>query len=182
MLDEELRTLLVTFFGLLSAGILPALTLLVSASLPSAFTVARLNQLDRDTGALIKGLVSTLAYILTGGVLLLILAASEPLPILRFRPSGYQAIDQFLPEAPDRLLQALVFACFCVALDRLRVFVATFRMIREARHQGALEEARRQLDTKAPTRDDLRYAFKTSTLHGTLRPATPPETVVNNEP
>lgn len=167
-LSAEMRTLLVTFFGLLSAGLLPALTLLVSAPPPTSFTVARLNKLDLETQGLIRGLISTLAYILAGGVMVLV--AATPLLAVKMPATGHAVFDKLLSTVPERLLQAAVFSCFCVALDRLRVFVMTFKSIQSARSESAIEEAKRRIDAKVPTRENLRSSFKTSPLHGTIRP------------
>lgn len=157
VLSSGMQSLLITFFGLLSAGLIPAITLLLTAPVPTSYSVAHLEQLEAKTEALLDGLISTLKVILIGGVATLIAGAG--VSKISFLP-GDLPLGHIIEQAPHRFLQAVVFSCFVIGLDRLRIFVAALRTARALRRDYALDEARRHLAQTAPTSDDVKAMFK----------------------
>lgn len=162
-LSSDMQSLLITFFGLLSAGLIPAITLLLTAQVPSNYTVAHLEKLEAETDALVEGLISTLVIILIGGIATLI--ANVGLPIVRVQ-TAYPTLDKLIEFAPQRFMQAFVFTCFVIGLDRLRIFAAALRTTRALRRDLALGEARRRLNESAPTADEVKVLFKRSATFG----------------
>jgi MFS family permease len=155
--SDALRGMLVTLFGLLSAGLIPAMSLMVSMSYPSSYSVARIQSLDREIGLLLERMKATLALNLAGAVLALVSQAGLPkygfeLP---FYGSALVAVDRI----PDRLVAGSILACLVLSLDRLRLYVVAFRAVRKLRMDLALEEARDRLKSQAPDAAVVRTIF-----------------------
>lgn len=163
MLTDGMRSLLVMFFGLMATGILPAMSLLLGAPFPSRYTVARVQEMDDKLGKLLDKLMSTLKLLIAGGALVLV--SQFGIGQVEFL-TGIELLDAVIADAPDRLLQAAVFTCLIIALDRLRVVGFAFQVVRQVRRDMALDDALKRLDTSAMSEDDVRKAFPTTPGHG----------------
>jgi len=166
ILDDGLRMLLITLFGLLSAGFIPAMSLLVSANYPSSYSVARIKAIDDELGLLLERMKATLGLNLAGAVLVLVSQAGLPSPTLSVTLPHLGVVD--LQSWPERVLAGGVMACFAISLDRLRLYVAAFRKVRALRLDLALEEARDRLRLQAPAGSDVSAMFPKSQVHGTI--------------
>lgn len=172
VLSGSTQPLLVTFFGLLSAGLIPAVVLLLTAQLPSSYSVAQVTKVEAETDQLLNRLISTLSIIVLGGVATMVSAAGTP--VLSFQ-TKLHLLNPYLENVPHRVLQGIVFACFVIGLDRLRIFAATLKAARKLRRDFTLEEAKRHLERTAPSPDEVKAGFRRSqNFGGSLRVVTAP--------
>lgn len=130
--------LLVAFFGLMAAGIIPAMSLLVANTLSPSFSVKRLDELKREVGRLLAKLGQTLGFVIAGSVLVIV--AQFDLPVLPPRLFDLAVPDWVRPIA-ERMVQAGAFSCFIVALDRLRVVNAAFSSVFRQRYEIARKDS-----------------------------------------
>src|SRR5690606_8565069 len=114
-LNDGARQALITFFGLLSAGALPTLTLLLSVSYPSSYSVIRLSQLDAAIGNLLGKLLSTFTFLVAGCLLLIVAYMGVPELQVTLPLAGGISIT----DLPTRLVHGSIVMCLGVALDRL---------------------------------------------------------------
>ncbi len=154
-LDGTVASMIITFFGLLAAGFVPAITLLASTSFSGKHTVKRLRELKRDTDILSDRIMSTLTFILVGGIFSIISAIHEEYNI-EYNIFG---IDMNIHDIFDRILQAVVVACFVVAIDRMRLMKSAFQRVLEERYKAAEEEAKSRIDDNASSLE-VKSAFK----------------------
>lgn len=130
--DNNLGSLLVTFFGILSAGIIPALSLLVSSTLSSSLSVLRLDELHSAVASLVGKLLQTLAYLVVGAAAIFVSEVGVPkLP----SNVGEWLVPTELIDAPERLIQALVFTAFVIGVDRLRLVAAAFKAVLQRKYE-----------------------------------------------
>ena len=162
-LSSGLDSLLVTFFGLLSASILPAISLLVGNVASPTYSLAKLEELEVQTKSLVKKLFSTLGVVIAGGALVMVAAAGLPsIPIPAWLPKWCT----HLQEAPERLTQGVVFACFAISIDRLRVVSMAFQTVLKARFDLAKMETITRLKKAFPGSEEVRATFPTSEKFG----------------
>lgn len=164
LLTDTVLQLLVTFFGLIAAGLIPAMSLLLSVNYPTHYSVARITRLDDEVGALLSKMKTTLVILVAGGVFVLVSQVGLPtwdvrVPLPRI---GDVEADNFL----GRLLFAAILTCFVVSLDRLRLFSVAFRRVQSVRRELAIEEARSRLKAQALDASDVRLMYPTSPSHG----------------
>lgn len=172
VIDSGLAALLVTFFGLLAAGIIPAMSLLVGGVLSPSRSVARVISLKGDLDLLLQRLAGTLATIIVGALTVMLVSTGQftltiPHETLAPIPS---IVREGLSTLPNRLLQASSFLCLFLSLDRLRVVNEAFKAALNARFELTLEEAQRELRDRAPTAADVASAFPTQSGFGSRAP------------
>lgn len=161
-LSAGLRSDLITFFGLLSAGMMPAMTLLLTANVPETQSVKQAQALVEESRQLLSGLMRSLAYTLGGGVLVLVSSAWTPVLDV---DTPYNQLTEIIKTGPDRLFQAAIFTLFVLCLDRLRIVVAAFETVRKLNGQISLGKARENL-SKLPSDEDVRSMFRKRPEHG----------------
>ncbi len=164
VLDDALSGMLVTFFGLLSAGLIPAMSLLVSMSYPASYSVARIRSLDDQVGVVLERMKATLAMYVAGTVLVLV--SQVGLPVWTFSVPLSDGKSLTVEDCLGRLLAGAILACLFVSLDRLRLYVVAFRQVRQLRLDLAVEEARGRLKSQAPDAAAVRNLFPTGPNHG----------------
>jgi len=162
-IDDGLAALLVTFFGLVAAGTIPAMSLLSGSVMSPTRSVARLITLKASLDTLLRQLSGMLYASILGAVAVIVLVFGVPsLPIGWLPVPDYLSwLMVFAADFPERALQALVLLALFVAGDRIRVIKLTFKMALKARFELALEEARRRTDENAPSAEDVSEAFST---------------------
>lgn len=155
-LDGALGTLVVTFFGLVSAGILPAISLLVGNTLSSSLSVRKLDELKAGVDSLIRKLLETLGFLVTGAVLVMVQEVG--LPNL---PEQMLEVDVpgWLQEAPIRVVQAGVLACFFVGIDRIRLVASAFRRVLTERYDLARADSFERIRKNAGSISEVRALF-----------------------
>jgi len=129
--------LLVTFFGLMAAGIIPAMSLLVANTLSPSFSVKRLDELESEVSVLLSKLGQTLGFVIAGSVLVIV--AQFDMPVLPPRIFDL-TIPEWVRPIAEQLVQAGAFACFIFALDRLRVVNSAFTSVFRQRYEIARKE------------------------------------------
>lgn len=146
-LDTELAALCATVFGLIAAGIFPAVSLLVGAPIPSSFSVQKIDEFEAATETLASRLLAALGLILIGGIA--ILASSFDLPTLAgletMIPKLPASVAAWLEYLPERVIQATTFATLVMSIDRLRVVASAFLQVRKLRFEIARLSARERL-------------------------------------
>lgn len=130
--------LLVTFFGLMAAGIIPAMSLLVANTLSPSFSVKRLDELKIEVSGLLAKLGQTLGFIVAGACLVIVAQLDLPqLPSELFdRP-----VAVWVQNFPERVIQSGSFMFFIVALDRLRVVQSAFLSVFNQRFEIVRKES-----------------------------------------
>ncbi|MBT2131241.1 hypothetical protein [Aliiroseovarius lamellibrachiae] len=150
-IDIGLAGLLVTFFGLLSASVLPAMSLLVANTLSPRNSVKSLNRLYDRTARLIRKLWQTLGFLVTGAIFSIVVAKTNtPLP------NEILSLDVpcWAKNAPNQIIQSIVCTCFVVGLDRLRVIGSAFKSVLDERYDLAVSASQKN------ARDNLKEQKK----------------------
>lgn len=165
-LDGNLGTLVVTFFGLVSAGILPAISLLVGNTLSSSLSVRKLDELKAGLDSLMRKLLETLGFLVIGAVLIMVQEVGLPnLPKQVFEVD----VPGWLQEAPIRVVQAGVLACFFVGMDRIRLVASAFRRVLTERYELARADSVERIRKNAGSIGEVRNLFpKTSNFGNTV--------------
>ncbi|TBN39451.1 hypothetical protein EYE42_10515 [Paracoccus subflavus] len=147
--------MLVTFLGLVSASILPAVSLVIGSLSSSGRSVMRIDALAQELMDAIRTLFAILGLVAIVVALLMLIAI---LPKVGWQ-LPYSAVE--IPDAARRALQslALLFAvaatCKAMAIPRILVRVL---MIRK---DIAIHEARKALAETSPSEADIRQMFAT---------------------
>ncbi|MEP3054311.1 hypothetical protein [Ascidiaceihabitans sp.] len=157
-LGGDVPQMLITLFGLMSTGILPAISLLVGNTISATFTPAKLDELDAKTSSLIGKLFSVLAMLLVGSGAILVHESGLP---TFSNPFGIPWLDVYANDAPDRFVQGIVFACALVATDRLRLVWVTFQSVRELRIEISKADSERIIEERVPSSSALKEMFPT---------------------
>ena len=145
--------MLVTFFGLVSASILPTISLLVNSMTASGRSVKAIDELEQELQAAMDALF--LLFGCVGVVVIgLVSLATQPADILTRVP--YLTTD-ILP----RLGQLVVVCASTFTVMRVGMIPGILRRSLSVRHRIALDEARRKTLEKAPDGRATRALFPT---------------------
>lgn len=145
--------MLVTFLGLVSASILPAISLLINSMTASGRSVMALDELEGELQAAIDGLLLLFGCVAVV-VGALVALATPPAAILANVP---YLTTQILP----RLGQGTVVVFSAIILIRVGQIPAILRRSLVVRHKIAVEEARRKTLEKAPAAGASQQMFAT---------------------
>ncbi|AYJ87337.1 hypothetical protein D3Y57_17125 [Sphingomonas paeninsulae] len=143
--------MLVTFLGLVSASILPTISLLIGSMTASGRSVSAVDDLEREIGAAMDALLLIFGSVGIAVVALVMLATAPP-PFLSKIPLLTVTI---LP----RLGQAVVVAVIVLIALRTGQIPAVLRRTLEVRHKIAVAEARRATTDRAPVSLEVRTSF-----------------------
>lgn len=150
-ITSDAGKMLVTFLGLVSASILPTISLLVNSMTASGRSVFALNKLQAELQAAIDAL-----FLLFGCVGIAVWAlmsmAFAPPPIL-------EKIPYLTTEVLPRMGQMFVVAPVALVLLRAGQIPGILRRSLAVRHEIAVDEAKKKLADKAPTGDAVRQTF-----------------------
>jgi hypothetical protein len=162
-LSDELGTLLITFFGIMSAGVIPAISLLVSSTLSSSLSVKKLDDLKVETETLVRKLVETLAFLVIGAIL--IMADQMGIPKL---PSsiGTFTMPSWFPSAAERSVQSGVLVSFLIGLDRLRLVGSSFKRVLNERYQLSRADSELRIKRNGASVGNAEDYFSKSTNFG----------------
>lgn len=145
--------MLVTFLGLVSASILPTISLLVNSMSAAGRSVLAIDELNAELQAAMDAL-----FLLFGCVAVVVgalVALSTPPPPLLVK------VPYLTSEALPRIGQAVVVVFSALTLVRVGQIPAILRRSLAVRHKIAVEEARRKTLEKAPTSEEVKSAFAT---------------------
>lgn len=161
-------SMVITFFGLLAAGIVPAMSLLVGVQTSPTKSVVRLNNLKASLTDTLWRLGGVLATVILGSFAIIFSQMPFPSPavpaeVLDALPSH---IHGLLNSPLQRLFLAVACVCLFLSLDRLRIVFSTFKAVLNARFEIAVEEAGRTLTEKAESSVSIEAVFPQSPKFG----------------
>jgi len=145
------RSMLITFLGLVSASILPTISLLVNSMTASGRSVHAINKLEVELQAAMDELFFLFGCVAVA-VAALVALAIEP-------PAWLARVPYLTTEVLPRVGQALVVTAASMILLRAGQIPAVLRRSLAVRHEIAVAEARRKLEENAPEPGAMRQAF-----------------------
>jgi len=160
------------FLGLLSASILPTLSLVINGLGTGSLSVMAITELKSKVDASVSALLFILGLI---GLLVLCLAiATLDLPTynlewvstIRNQSITYQ-ID--IVQSAQRVIQGLAAIAFVMLLRRSGQIPAILRDTADARFKVALRDAEMRLSESAPSKDQIATQYPTSEDFGRSR-------------
>lgn len=144
---------LVTFLGLVSASILPTVTLLVNSMSSSGRSVQSIERLDEELGAAIDAL-----FLLFGCVAIAIGA----LVSLSIAPADFlKRVPHLTTDILPRAGQAFLVGSCGLIVWRMGQIPAILRRALTIRKEIAVDEAKRKVTERAPNAEALKDAFAT---------------------
>lgn len=143
--------MLVTFLGLVSASILPTISLLVNSMTSSGRSVLVLDELESELQSAMD------ALFLLFGCVAVVVGALVALTIPP--PSLLTKIPYLTSEILPRMGQMIVVAFSAITLLRIGQIPAILRRSLSIRHKIAVDEARRKTLEKAPTSAATKASF-----------------------
>lgn len=152
LLSGDTGRLLITFVGLLSASLLPTISLILGSMTASGRSVLAINRLNDELTAAMDALFALFGLIAV--TVAAMIAMTIPTPQL-------VADIPFVADGLARGGQALVAATTTLVVMRAGQIPGILRRALAIRHEIAVDEARRKAIDNAPTQDDLRDAFRT---------------------
>lgn len=156
--------MLVTFLGLVSASILPAVSLVIGSLSSSGRSVLKIDELAQELMDAVRTLFAILGLVAAVVALLMLVAI---VPEIGWR-LPYAAVD--IPDAARRALQSLALllatAATCKALAIPRILARVLTIKKEI----AIHEARRSLAEASPSEAEIRQMFATKEGFGKTVP------------
>lgn len=143
--------MLVTFLGLVSASVLPTISLLVNSMTASGRSVLALDELEAELQNAMDAL-----FLLFGCVAVVVgalVALTMP------SPSALVKVPYLTAEILPRIGQMIVVAGSSLTLLRIGEIPAILRRSLSVRHKIAVDEARRKTLEKAPTSAAMKASF-----------------------
>ncbi|MES3152553.1 hypothetical protein [Sphingomonas faeni] len=145
--------MLVTFLGLVSASILPTISLLVNSMTASGRSVKAIDELESELQASMDALF--LLFGCVGTVVIgLVALATQP-------PAIFTKVPYLTSEMLPRFGQVVVVAASTFTVLRIGMIPGILRRSLTVRHRIAVEEARRKTLEKAPDAPTTRAFFPT---------------------
>ncbi|MBW4025194.1 MAG: hypothetical protein HIU92_19050 [Proteobacteria bacterium] len=151
-LSGDAGRLLVTFLGLVSASILPTISLILGSMTASGRSVKALDELQAELTAAMDALFLLFGLVGVSVIALLSLAIPTP-PLLAHVP--------YLPTILERSGQGIVFGAATLIVMRAGQIPGILRRSMNIRHKIAVDEARRRTLEKAPDPGTMKDAFPT---------------------
>jgi hypothetical protein len=149
--------MLVTFLGLVSASILPTISLAIGNMSGTGRSVKRINELNNDLIETTNALFRTMKYV---GCVFVALVVFSMLPHIDVKFSLFDK-EFDIPDAPRRFLQLIVFMTAVLAVCKAYEIPRTFLKVLNIKHQIAVYEARKAIDARAPGKKDFKDLFPT---------------------
>lgn len=158
-LDGMVGAMVITFFGLLAAGFVSAISLLVSASLSGTYTVKRLEKVKNEVEHLCRLIISTISFIIAGGVFSVVAVIIGRYKGAVFCVSHDYCFDICM--VVNRITQALIVSCLVISLDRMRLIRVAFFKSLEEKYKAAEDAAKLRVDENLSS-IEIKSAFKRS--------------------
>lgn len=156
--------MLVTFLGLVSASILPAVSLVIGSLSSSGRSVLRIDALARELGDAVRTLFAILGLVAIVVALLMLIAIA---PEIGWR-LPYAAVE--IPDAARRALQSLALLLAAAATSKALAIPRILTRVLTIKKDIAIYEARKALAEKSPSEADIRQMFPTKEGFGTTVP------------
>jgi hypothetical protein len=145
--------MLVIFLGLVSASVLPTISLLVNSMSASGRSVKAIDELNHELEAAMDALF--LLFGCVGIVVFALVALATPPPTLLTR------IPFVTTDVLPRAGQAVVVISSFLTLLRVGLIPGVLRRSLAIRHRIAIDEARRKTLENAPKTEEMRATFTT---------------------
>ncbi|WP_417837915.1 hypothetical protein [Tritonibacter scottomollicae] len=147
--------MLVTFMGLVSASILPTISLAIGSMSGTGRSVQKICDLHSDLRATTITLFRTLLRI---GLVFAALVVFSMTPDILFE-IDLRGWTLEIPDVARRSAQVLIFTgAVLVALEAYKI-PQTFLKVLDIKRDIAIHEARRELDEMAPSESDMKKIF-----------------------
>lgn len=153
LLTGDPSRLLVTFLGLVSASILPTVSLVIGSLSSTGRSVMKIEELARELAQAMRTLFSILGLV-AGAVALLMAIAIVPEIGFRIPSSPFE-----VPDAARRGLQSLAFLLTVAATAKAAAIPRILARVLAIKKDIAIHEARRALADKSPSDADIRQMF-----------------------
>jgi hypothetical protein len=153
VLSGEASRMLVTFLGLLSASLLPTITLLVNGMTASGRSVNSILELDQEIRAALDALLFLFGC--TGVAFAALMLLSLPPPEILVK------VPYLTSDVLPRSGQSIVVLFVTAIIVRAGQIPGILRKALETRKQIAVQEARRKLTENAPDAVSIGSAFPT---------------------
>jgi hypothetical protein len=148
----EAGRLLITFLGLISASVLPTISLILGSMSASGRSVQSLNALEHELSAAMDALFALFGLVALAVAVLLSLAIPTP--------EALSKIPHIVPIL-GRSGQAILCGCVVLIAMRAGQIPGILRRSLEIRHRIAVDEARRRTIEAAPRQGEMTSAFPT---------------------
>lgn len=163
VLSGEPIRLLVTFLSLVSASVLPTVSLAIGGMSATGHSVQKISELHQELEGSCRALFSTFGWV---AICVALLLTHSILPDLsgawEFKGTLYT-----LNDVPRRSVQALVAVCASETLIRAAVIPRVLRAVLLIKRDISVFEARQSLITKAPSDGDMKKIFPKKEGFGT---------------
>lgn len=150
-ITSDAGRMLVIFLGLVSASILPTISLLINNMTASGRSVLSLNKLQGELQAAMDSLF--LLFGCTGVAVWALMSLAIVPPVLLER------VPYLVTDILPRLGQMFIVGPVALVLLRAGQIPAILRRSLSVRHEIAVEEAKRKLAEKAPGAESVRQSF-----------------------
>jgi hypothetical protein len=144
--------LLITFLGLISASVLPTISLILGSMSASGRSVQSLNALKHELSAAMDALFALFGLVALAVAVLLSLAIQAPQTIAKI---------PHMVSILEHSGQAVLCGCVVLIVMRAGQIPGILRRSLEIRHRIAIDEARRKTIESAPRQGEMTSAFPT---------------------
>lgn len=167
-LGGDTGRVLVTFLGLMSASILPTISLLVGSMSANGRSVKGIDELHKELGEIVSVLWAIFGLVAVSVLALFIGTIELPRLALPVFGTAYAvSVDTLI----YRVAQGIVGGASALALSRFGVVPTSFFRALQIRREIAVDEARRRIQESAPTSQDLHSSFPTLSGFGAKKDA-----------
>lgn len=164
LLTGDPSRMLVTFLGLVSASILPTVSLVIGSLSSSGRSVMKIDELAQELAQAIRSLFSILALVAAVVVLLMMIAM---VPEVSWR-LPHSTVE--VPDAARRCLQSLALLFAVAATIEAVAIPRILARVLAIKKDIAIHEARKALTDKSPSEADIRQMFPTRDGYGKTVP------------
>lgn len=165
--SSEGFTIIIGYAGFLIAGAFLASSVIVASSVPTSFSVLRINELMRDLESFLAGANRVLIVSISAAAATFVATFDLPTVDTSAWTITLPAwLEAQIAEVPTVFFQALSLALLIVATDRVRIVIKTLSTILSVSGVIAKSEAEKRLKGSAPNRDQVREMFPTSETFG----------------
>lgn len=154
IISGETASVIAIFLGLFAASILPTVTLLINSMTASGRSILSINKLEQELQLAMDALFFLFGCIGIAIVALIALSI-EPLDILN-------KIPFLTTEVMPRIGQALVVAPTIILIWRAGQITGILRRLLKIQHEIAINEAKVNLESNAPSAEKVRQSFTTN--------------------
>ena len=158
VIDVAAGAMLIAFQGMISAGIVSTMTLMVASSFQNRYSIKRLDEQYHSLNQLMGVLFQTLMIAVFGAVLAILSSwLNQGQNWLEGLSNGVEGEWEkwVLTEFPLRFLQGIAIASFIVVIDRLRVIKIVLSTILRERYEAKREEIEERIKISSTPANEI---------------------------